>query len=102
MSRRNEREGAMGTGRDEAELRAMEARLRAEDPGCAERIDACAHRLAAQERAAAGPGPQSPQSPQSPAQSTEPVPRTGVALICGAFAFALLMLVLVPLLVRSG
>lgn len=86
----------MGTGWDEAQLRAMEARLRAEDPGCAERIDACARRLAAQERAAARPGP------QGPAQSTEPVPRTAVALICGAFAFALLMLVLVPLLVRSG
>ncbi|WP_017626743.1 DUF3040 domain-containing protein [Nocardiopsis chromatogenes] len=80
----------MGAGRDERELRALEERLRAEDPGYAERFDACARRLAGQ----AGPEDLGPRR--------EPVPRTAVAMICAAFAFALLMLVLMPLLVLAG
>ncbi|MDA2812853.1 DUF3040 domain-containing protein [Nocardiopsis sp. RSe5-2] len=82
-----DREVAMGAGRDERELWALEAQLRAEDPGYAARFDAGARRLEAQ----GGDGPR-----------TEPVPRGAVAVVCAAFAFGLLMLVLVPLMVLAG
>lgn len=76
----------MGADRDETELWALEARLRADDPAYAARFDAGARRLQDQ-----GGGPR-----------TEPVPRGAVAVVCAAFAFGLLMLVLVPLMVLAG
>ncbi|MDA2803872.1 DUF3040 domain-containing protein [Nocardiopsis suaedae] len=77
----------MGSGGDESELWALEKRLRAEDPSYAERFDARARRLAGR---------------RDPAPRREPVPRIAVVMICAAFAFALLMLVLMPLMVLAG